>query len=270
MKCPKCGKEIEEGESFCSNCGTKVESINEVQQNNTNSVKSEPEVNNTYNTNINSNNHKNNNWIGIVLTAVALAVVIGVSSNNTSSNTSSNKSLVDLPAWNIPELEPVKINENAYAAPEATKLYTIDDLEYKLPDNYKLDTVTSNSETTVYATETKDNEQFIFSVGTVETEGTVEDIFEYTTDWEFDGATIVKENEVKTETINGATWYIKGIQFKSSDDTNEQVYLEYYYSKFGNKIYCISFAYDVVNGKNLDLSNTIKFFNIKQSLRFNQ
>ena len=268
MFCKNCGKEIKEGQLFCDNCGTKVEGVETKVENSNESTNVNSTSTVSASASTNEKPVKNNNWIKVVITVLVLGVFIGLNSSNNSSNNTSNESLVDLPAWEIPELEPVKVKE--VSLPEATEQYSKGDLEFKLPKTYHYSVDDSTEDTDVYSTTADDNEQFIISISVSETPFTLEELISYADEdtWSSEGSTIVKSEEMKKEYINGVTWYVKSVQYKSNDGTEDFI-AEYYYAQSGNTVYIVTFAYDALNGKNLDTSNTTQFYNIKQSLKIN-
>ena len=264
MYCKKCGSLLEDGDVFCTNCGEKIE---------TNS-----EANTTNTENVNEKNGKSKSLIVIIILLVIFCVylVSNRSNDNTSKNesitnenTSQNDSFATLPEWNVPELEPVKIKEDAYA-PEATNEYSYNSLKFKLPDTYSIANELTDNERVTYKTDAKDNIQYMISISKMPTSNSIDSIVNELDngDYSIENAQIVNKDKLKEETINGRTWYVKKVDQKNTDNSGESVAFEYYYTQYENDIYTICFAIDFLNNKNLDSSATTQFFNIKQSLEF--
>ena len=253
--CPNCGREILEGQKFCGSCGTKIEETNKEPKNETN-----------INENISndSKNNKNNSWIWIIVIIIIIILYIsGQSKNNDSNSLVSN----DVAVTNTQENEISAIKEDAFP-PEATKLYTFQNLEYKLPEEYYLGTADSTNILKSYYSYKKDGEQYGFTVTSLETGENINmEEFINGQNYKVDGVKTSKEYEIKTDIINGIKWYIKTIEIY--DDNGTKAYDEFYFTNYGTYVYRVCFGYFCDEGVNFDISNSRNHYYIKQSLKFN-
>lgn len=273
MYCKNCGSLLDEGDVFCTNCGEKIEKTN----NDASKVaNSEPNTTNTEN--VNEKNGKSKSLIVIIILVVIFGayLVLNPSNENTSKNesianetTSENDSFATLPEWNVPELEPAKIKEDAYA-PEATNEYSYNSLKFKLPDTYSIANELTDNEKVTYRTDIKDNIQYLISISKIQTNNSIDSIVDDLDNGDYfdENTQIVNEEKIKEETINGRKWYAKKVELKSTNNSGESSVAEYYYTQYENDIYIVSFVIGFSNNKYLDSSATTQFFNIKQSLKF--
>jgi hypothetical protein len=256
--CPNCGKEFSEGQKFCGNCGTKIEEPTKVEDGN-----SSENINNI------SNGNKNSGciWIIIIAIIIILLYAAGQPNNNASNNISNDDIIENSFTADTQETNTSVVKEDVFP-PEATIEHTYNGLVYKLPGEYYFYKTTPENGNTIYCTELQNNEEYIFAIASKEATITLDELVNIQ-DWNIENMTILNEKEIKTENINGITWYVKGIEYKSDINVEEKHYMEYYYSKLGNTSYRLTFEYVCITDDNLDLSKMLHFYNIKQSLRVN-
>lgn len=287
MKCSNCGNEIKDGELFCPLCGTKVETetkIEEVEG----KEKAKEEIKETKHDTISTENTANNvqentakknnnpNIVPIIIGIIVLAVVFGLSRwigqtfispsiKNSISNSLSQKSEISNTSPNT-NLDSVTINEKAFP-PEATVSYTHEKLSFKLPSKYSKN---PSSSTEMYIIDWEDDEAFAVGIASFESKENVDvkSYLESLDDSKFQtsGYTVTSSKPVKSESINGVTWYVKTLKQKNSV---QEIYEELYYTLYKGKLYYIGFEIDARNGKTADESRSNQFFNIKNSLKFN-
>lgn len=249
MKCSKCGKEIKEGEKFCTECGSNVE----------------------LNTNINNTTQKQNNikqqqFFGCLL--IIIVIIIGnhlkmsiFSSDNTTATSPVNESN----KIGFAELTPVTINQNAFA-PEVTQELSCEDLIFSLPSTYHYDTTEPNGNV-MYITDCINDESFAFIINSTDSEADGKTFLEAMS---FNQEELNYESisDIKSELLNGVIWYSISGQAKSNT-SNVEGYFEYYSTNYNGKLYYVCFTIEVYNGKTIDISRSNQFYNIKNSLKFN-
>lgn len=211
----------------------------------------------------------------IFLIVIIAGIVYFSMTEPESTNTSNSDFSLNI---NIPELEPVTINENALP-PEATESYKFEDLNFKLPSTYKAMEVTNNKRK-AFITDPVSDEQYavIFyesvdleeglteeqaqenmenNIGSVDISDILSD-FNLTKNIEKVGHSVEKYNNIK--------YFV--LRCKGESEAGNRDYVEINWIIRGNKLYTIAFMIEFTGEKTIDSSRSNQFYNIKNSFYF--
>ena len=217
-------------------------------------------------------------WLVAIIAVIVIIAIYEVSmSNNVKTETPAETNLVELQEWNVPTLEPAKVNEDGFA-PEATEEYSYGEMKFKLPNTYKPYVNGNGTSSDIYMTDITKNEQFTVVVippteitgGELTDEQAQENLknFDIKESFVEEGVELEKITELglTTESYNGLIFHIAKLTV--DDEEVGKLYAEYDYIIHGNKLYGMAFMVQFYEGENIDQTRSNQFFNIKNSINF--
>lgn len=219
-------------------------------------------------------------WLAAVIAVIVIIVLYEVFTDTgikTETDTDTETNLVELPEWNVPTLEPAKVNEDGFA-PEATEEYSYGEMKFKLPNTYKLYVNGNGTSSDIYMTDITKNEQFTVVVipptnitsGELTDEQAQENLKNFDVKESFVDQGVesekITELGLTTESYNGLIFHIAKLTV--DDEEVGKLYAEYDYIIHGNKLYGMAFMVQFYEGENIDQTRSNQFFNIKNSINF--
>ena len=217
-------------------------------------------------------------WLVVIIAVVVIIALYEVFINNkVETETPAETNLVELQEWNVPTLEPAKVNEDGFA-PEATEEYSYGEMKFKLPNTYKPYVNGNGTSSDIYMTDITKNEQFTVVVippteitgGELTDEQAQENLknFDIKESFVEEGVELEKITELglTTESYNGLIFHIAKLTV--DDEEVGKLYAEYDYIIHGNKLYGMAFMVQFYEGENIDQTRSNQFFNIKNSINF--